>query len=334
MNARPAWGSALFARTRAIELQEYALAAVVVLLFVVGSILEPETFPTWDNVRNMLTQASVVGVLAIGMTFVIATAGIDLSVGSMLAAAGVFGGIMVEDGTSSLVFILAAIAFATFLGTVNGTAVAYGRVVPFIATLAMFSIARGIALLLNDKLPVGLLDLNGGSFGDPAAFSLLWFGSGRILGVPPSVYVFIAITILGWVVLNRTRYGRYVIAVGGNREAARIAGVPVRRTIFSVYVLSGFLAGIATVLLCARLGSASPVSGNLYELDAIGAVVIGGTSLAGGRATIVGTFLGVLTFALIFSLMTQLNLSTEVQQVTKGLIVLGAVLLQRPEART
>ena len=110
-----------------------------------------------------------------------------------------------------------------------------------------------------------------------------------------------------------------MIAVGGNREAARIAGVPVRRIIFSVYVLSGFLAGISTVLLCARLGSASPVSGNLYELDAIGAVVIGGTSLAGGRASIVGTFLGVLTFALIFSLMTQLNMSTEIQQVTKGL---------------
>ena len=204
---------------------------------------------------------------------------------------------------------------------------------PFIATLAMFSIARGVALLLNDKLPVSLLDLNGGEFGEPAMFSLLWFGNGRILGIPVSVYIFIAITVAGWILLNRTRYGRYVVAVGGNREAARIAGVPVRKIIFSVYVLAGLLAGIATVLLCARLGSASPVSGNLYELDAIGAVVIGGTSLAGGRATIVGTFLGVLTFALIFSLMTQLNLSTEVQQVTKGLIVLGAVLLQRPEAR-
>jgi ribose transport system permease protein len=332
--AEPSRGAALLARARTLELQEYALAGVVVLLFVVGAILKPETFPTWDNVRNMLTQASVVGVLAIGMTFVIATAGIDLSVGSMVAAAGVFGGIMVgTDGTSSLVFILATIGFAALLGGFNATAVAYGRVVPFIATLAMFSIARGIALLLNDKLPVGLLDLNGGSFGDPAPFSLLWFGSGRIFGVPPSVYVFLAITVAGWVVLNRTRYGRYVVAVGGNREAARIAGVPVRRTIFSVYVVSGLLAGVAAVLLCARLGSASPVSGNLYELDAIGAVVIGGTSLAGGRATIVGTFLGVLTFALIFSLMTQLNLSTEVQQVTKGLIVLGAVLLQRPEAR-
>lgn len=324
----------LLARARGLELQEYALALVVVALFVTGAILKPDTFPTWDNIRNMLTQASVVGVLAIGMTFVIATAGIDLSVGSVVAAAGLFGGILVKDGSGgTFLFILGAILFATALGSVNAIAVAYGRVVPFIATLAMFSIGRGVALLLNDKLPVGLLDLNGGAFGEPKAFSLLWFGSGRIAGIPVSVYVFLLVTIGGWILLNRTRYGRYVVAVGGNREAARIAGVPVRRIIFSVYVLSGLLAGIATVLLCARLGSASPVSGNLYELDAIGAVVIGGTSLAGGRATIVGTFLGVLTFALIFSLMTQLNLSTEVQQVTKGAIVLGAVLLQRPEAR-
>jgi ribose transport system permease protein len=320
-------------RLGAFRLQEYALVIVVIVLFVVGAILKPDSFPTWDNVRNMLTQASVVGVLAIGMTFVIATAGIDLSVGSVLAAAGMFGGILVDPDGSTLLFIAGTIAFATALGSVNAIAVAYGRVVPFIATLAMFSIARGVALLLNDKLPVSLLDLNGGSFGQPGTFSLLWFGTGRIFGIPVSVYVFLGIVIAGWVVLNRTRYGRYVVAVGGNREAARIAGVPVRRTILSVYVLSGLLAGVAAVLLCARLGSASPVSGNLYELDAIGAVVIGGTSLAGGRATIVGTFLGVLTFALIFSLMTQLDLSTEVQQVVKGAIVLGAVLLQRPEAR-
>ncbi len=320
-------------RLRGLELQEYALGVVVVLLFIVGAVLKPETFPTWDNVRNMLTQASVVGVIAIGMTFVIATAGIDLSVGSMVAAAGLFGGILIDPDGGTLLFIVGAIGFATLLGSVNATAIAYGRVVPFIATLAMFSIARGLALLFNDKLPVSLLDLNGGSFGDPAPFSLLWFGTGRLLEIPVSVYVFILITVGGWVLLNRTRYGRYVVAVGGNREAARIAGVPVRRVIFSVYVLSGLLAGVATVLLCARLGSASPVSGNLYELDAIGAVVIGGTSLAGGRATIVGTFLGVLTFALIFSLMTQLNLATEVQQVVKGGIVLGAVLLQRSESR-
>jgi ribose transport system permease protein len=329
----PATAEPKGSRLRGLEFQEYALGVVVVALFVAGAILKPDSFPTWDNIRNMLTQASVVGVLAIGMTFVIATSGIDLSVGSMVAAAGVFAGIMVDPEGSSLVFILGAVLFGLLLGSINAVSIAYGRVVPFIATLAMFSIARGLALLLNDKLPVSLLDLNGGSFGSPEPFSLLWFGTGRILSVPVSVYVFLAIAIGGWILLNRTRYGRYVVAVGGNREAARIAGVPVRKVIFSVYALSGLLAGIATVLLCARLGSASPVSGNLYELDAIGAVVIGGTSLAGGRATIVGTFLGVLTFALIFSLMTQLNLSTEVQQVIKGGIVLGAVLLQRPEAR-
>jgi ribose transport system permease protein len=324
---------ALRSRARGLPVQEYALGFVVIALFVAGAILKPETFPTWDNVRNILTQSSVIGVLAIGMTFVIATSGIDLSVGSMLAAAGLFGAVMVDPNGTTFTFIISVLGFALLLGAVNGVAIAYGRVVPFIATLAMFSIARGLALLLNDKLPVSLLDLNGGSFGDPRAFSLLWFGTGRIFGLPVSVYVFLLVTIVGWVVLNRTRYGRYVVAIGGNREAARIAGVPVRRIILSVYILSGLCVAIATVLLCARLGSASPVSGNLYELDAIGAVVIGGTSLAGGRATIVGTFLGVLTFGLIFSLMTQMNLSTEVQQVVKGAIVLGAVLLQRPEAR-
>jgi ribose transport system permease protein len=327
------YAGTLRSRLGALEFQEYALGLVVIGLFVTGAVLRPETFPTWDNVRNMLTQASIIGVLAVGMTFVIATSGIDLSVGSMVAAAGVFGGILVDPSGSTLLFVLGAIGFAVLLGTVNATAITYGRVVPFIATLAMFSIARGLALLLNDKLPVGLLDLNGGSFGDPAPFSLLWFGTGKVFGIPVSVWIFLAIVVGGWILLNRTRFGRYVVAVGGNREAARIAGVPVRKVIFSVYVLSGLMAGIATVLLCARLGSASPVSGNLYELDAIGAVVIGGTSLAGGRATMVGTFLGVLTFALIFSLMTQLDLSTEIQQVTKGAIVLGAVLIQRPEAR-
>src|ERR1700754_3052683 len=131
----------ILGRVRGLELQEYALALVVVALFVTGAILKPDTFPTWDNIRNMLTQASVVGVLAIGMTFVIATAGIDLSVGSMVAAAGVFAGTLVDPSGTSLVFILGALGFATFLGTVNATAIAFGRVVPFIATLAMFSIA-------------------------------------------------------------------------------------------------------------------------------------------------------------------------------------------------
>ena len=271
--------------------------------------------------------------LAIGMTFVIATAGIDLSVGSMVAAAGVFGGILIADGGSSLVFMSARSRSRCCSGRSTR---------PRWPTAAS---SRSSRRSRCSRSPGGWRSCSTTSCRSACSTSTAARSAtrarSRCCGSGPagspasrwSVFVFVAITIGGWVLLNRTRYGRYVVAVGGNREAARIAGVPVRKIVFSVYALSGLLAGIATVLLCARLGSASPVSGNLYELDAIGAVVIGGTSLAGGRATIVGTFLGVLTFALIFSLMTQLNLSTEVQQVTKGAIVLGAVLLQRPEAR-
>jgi ribose transport system permease protein len=266
---------------------------------------------------NVLRQGSIVGVLAVGMTFVIATAGIDLSVGSMVAAAGIAGGLVVDSG--SLAFIAAALAFGVALGAVNGASISYGKVVPFIATLAMLLIARGLALWMSDKTPISLFSLD----------SVRWFGTGEILTIPSSLVVFLVVAAIGWVLLNRTPYGRYVVAVGGNPEAARIAGVKVQRILFSVYVLSGLCAGIAAVLLCGRLASASPVSGNLYELDAIAAVVIGGTSLAGGRATIVGTVLGVITFALVFNLLTLMNLAVEIQQVTKGLIILAAVLLQR-----
>jgi ribose/xylose/arabinose/galactoside ABC-type transport system permease subunit len=301
------------------QLQEYTLALVVVLLLIAGTILEPDNFMTSDNMLNVLRQASVVGVIAIGMTFVIATRGIDLSVGSMTAACAVAGGQFVDSG--SLAFILGAIGMGILLGGVNAGAIAYGRVVPFIATLAMFTMARGLALWLSDKTPVSLFQLE----------TVRWFGNGEVVGIPSAVIVFLAVTALAWVLLNRTPYGRYVVAVGGNREAARIAGVKVRWIVFSVYVISGICVAIAAILVSGRLASASPIIGNLYELDAIAAVVIGGSALAGGRATIVGTFLGVVTFALIFNLLTLMDLAVEIQQITKGLIILAAVLIQRRE---
>jgi ribose transport system permease protein len=303
-----------------IQLQEYALVGVVLLLVVAGAVLESDDFLTSDNLLNVLRQASIVGVLAIGMTFVIATAGIDLSVGSMVAAAAIAGGQFVDSG--SFVFFLAALGMGILLGGVNAGAVAYGRVPPFMATLAMLLAARGIALWMSDKTPISIFNLDG----------IRWFGNGEVLGIPSSAVVFLVITAVGWVLLNRTRYGRYVVAVGGNREAARIAGVKVRPIIFSVYVLSGICVAIAAVMLTGRLASASPLVGNLYELDAIAAVVIGGTSLAGGRATIIGTFLGVITFALIFNLLTLMGLAVEIQQITKGAIILAAVLVQRRES--
>jgi len=307
-----------------IDYQEYALVGVVVLLLLVGWILEGESFMSKDNIFNVLRQGSVVGVLAIGMTFVIATAGIDLSVGSMVAATAIAGGWLMEhigilDSNPTLWFVLGSVAFGFLLGSINGLAVSYGKVVPFIATLAMLLIARGLALWISDNTPISLFELK----------SLRWFGTGEILTIPSSLIVFLAVAAIGWVLLNRTPYGRYVVAVGGNPEAARIAGVKANRILYSVYALSGICAGIAAVLLCGRLASASPVSGQLYELDAIAAVVIGGTSLAGGRATIVGTVLGVITFALVFNLLTLMNLAVEIQSITKGLIILAAVLLQR-----
>ena len=300
-----------------IELQEYTLVGVVVVLLIAGAILEPDVFPTKDNIFNVLRQSSVIGVLAIGMTFVIATAGIDLSVGSMVAAAAVAGGQFADSG--SVAFLLGAIGMGVLLGGVNAGLIAYGKVVPFIATLAMFAMARGLALYISDKTPITLFDLEG----------VRWFGNGEVVGIPSAVLVFLAVAVGGWMLLNRTSYGRHVVAVGGNREAARIAGVKVSRIIFSVYVISGLCAGFAAILVSGRLSSASPVIGNLYELDAIAAVVIGGTALAGGRATIVGTVLGVLTFALIFNLMTLMDLAVEIQLITKGLIIIAAVLLQR-----
>jgi ribose transport system permease protein len=302
---------------RRIHLQEAALPVVVALLLIAGTIADREAFLTRDNLLTVLTQASVTGVVAVGMTFVIATGGIDLSVGSMLAAASIAGGLAGEQ--QSLPFMLGAIGLGMLLGLVNGVAISYGRIVPFIATLAMFAGARGLALWMSDKTPISLLDLD----------VVRDLGRGKTLGLPNAAIVFVGVTIAGWVVLNRTRYGRHVVAVGGNREAARMAGIRTTQIVTSVYVLSGLCVGIAAVLLSGRLGSASPVSGNLLELDAIAAVVIGGTSLAGGRATITGTFLGVITFGLVFNLLNLLDMPTELQQLTKGVIILGAAALQR-----
>ena len=302
-----------------IELQEYVLVGVVILLFIAGTILEPDAFPTSDNILNVLRQSSVIGVLAIGMTFVIATAGIDLSVGSMVAAAAVVGGQFADSG--SLAFILGAHRHGRAAGRRQRRAdrLRQARAVHRHARdvrdgarpgpvdqrqdAGLDLRPRGRALVRHrrgHRHPVGRARLPGG---------------GR----------------RGWILLNRTSYGRHVVAVGGNREAARIAGIRVSRIIFSVYVISGFCVAIAAILVSGRLSSASPVIGTLYELDAIAAVVIGGTALSGGRATIVGTVLGVLTFALIFNLMTLMNLAVEIQQVSKGLIIVAAVLLQRKQ---
>jgi ribose transport system permease protein len=303
---------------RRVKVQEVALPLVVVVLVVAGTLLKGTMFFSTANLWNVLVQASVAGTVAVGMTFVIATGGIDLAVGSVLAAAAIIGGHYFHGGGSAW-FMTGTVLAAVGFGAINGVAVAWLRIVPFVATLAILAAARGIAQQISHQTPVALYDLE----------ALTRIGSLRLFGIPIPAIVFLVVVGLGWVLLNRTRYGRYVVAVGGNREAARIAGIQVRPILFSVYVLVGLCTGIASVLQTGQLASASPVVGLGLELDAIAAVVIGGTSLAGGRCTIVGTFFGVITFALIFNLLTLENVESQVQQILRGAIILGAVVVQR-----
>jgi len=303
---------------RGARAQDIALPLVVVALVIAGAILEGRVFFSTANLWNVLVQASVAGTIAVGMTFVIATGGIDLAVGSVMAAAAIIGGHYVASAGSAA-FMLATVVAAVVLGAINGIAVAWLRIVPFVATLAMLAAARGIAHLISHQTPVGLYQLD----------ALTRVGTQRVLGIPIPAIAFLVVVALGWLVLNRTRYGRHVIAVGGNREAARIAGIRVRPIVFSVYVVVGLCTGIASVLQTGQLASASPVVGLGLELDAIAAVVIGGTSLAGGRCTMIGTFFGVITFALVFNLLTLENVESQIQQILRGVIILGAVAVQR-----
>ena len=302
---------------RGMRVQDAALPVAILLLIAVGMFSKGSIFFSTANLWNLLVQASVSGTIAIGMTFVIATGGIDLGVGSVLAAAAIVGGRYFHGG--SLDFMAGTLLAALVFGAINGVAVAWLRIVPFVATLAMFASARGLAHQITHQTPIGLFDLQ----------NLTKIGSERVFGVPIPAIVFLVVVILGWVLLNRTTYGRYVVAVGGNREAARIAGIRVRLILFSVYVLAGLCTGIAAILQAGQLASASPIVGVGLELDAIAAVVIGGTSLAGGRSSIIGTFFGVITFALIFNLLILNNVESQIQLILRGVILLGAVAVQR-----
>jgi ribose transport system permease protein len=309
----PASRNAL-AGLRQVPIQELVLPVVIVGLLVAGVIIKPDVFPTSDNLLNVLTQASITGIIAIGMTFVIATGGIDLSVGSVLAAASIAGGLLADNGS-----------WMFMLGAINGLAITWGKVVPFVATLAMLTIARGLALWMSDKTPISLIDLD----------ILQRIGSGKVLGVPVPALVFLAVTIAGWVLLNRTTFGRHTIAVGGNRSAARIAGIRSSRVVFAVYALTGLCVGISAILLSGRLASASPVVGNLVELDAIAAVVIGGTSILGGRGTVLGTVLGALLVGTVSAAVTLLGWPSELTALFIGVFILVAVGvdLLRPRRR-
>ncbi len=300
------------------------LGLVVALLILcgVGVWTAGEQFASVDNALTILRLAAVIGVVSVGMTFVITGGGIDLSVGAIVALASVWSTTLATQTMAEdyhwLLMVLTALVVGTACGLVNGVLVAYGKVVPFIATLAMLASARGLAEIIAQRR-TQIVKVSG--FTD--------FFRADVIGIPVLVIIFVLVAVVGWVVLNRTTFGRRTFAVGGNPEAARLAGIDVRRHTVALYAIVGLCCGIAAVMLVARTSTGSSTHGTLYELDAIAAVVIGGTLLSGGRGTIVGTVLGVLIFTTLNNVFTQNNLSSSAQSVAKGLIIVAAVLLQQ-----
>jgi ribose transport system permease protein len=278
-----------------------------------------EAFLTPENLLNVLRQNSMLGIVALGMTFVILTGGIDLSVGSLLAVAGVIAANLADRGLA--VAVIAAIAATTVLGLINGAVIAKARIQPFIVTLGMMIAARGIALAVTNEQNVRIPA--------SAAADFSWLGQGMVGFLPVPILILIVAYAVGWLVLNYTRFGRHVFALGDNDEAARLMGLNIDRVTILVYTISGLLAGLAGVILASRLNTGSPVEGVGRELDAIAAVVVGGTLLTGGKGSLVSTLYGVLLLGVIFNLF---NLEGQIspwwQLVFRGAILLAVVILQ------
>jgi ribose transport system permease protein len=297
------------------------LIIALAILCIVGVITAGDRFADVDNVLTILRLAAVIGVVSVGMTFVIIGGGIDLSVGAILALASVWATTLATQALAEdfhwIVMVFTAIAVGAGAGLVNGIVIAYGKLVAFIATLAMLVSARGLAEIIANRRTQIVQDRD-----------FLAFFSGDVLGIPTLVIIWALVSVAGWVLLNRTTFGRRTFAVGGNAEAARLAGIRVQRHTVKLYVLSGVCCGIAAVMMMARTTTGSSTHGTLYELLAIAAVVIGGTLLIGGRGTIVGTVLGVLLLITLGNVFTLNNLTSSAQAVVQGVIIVAAVLLQ------
>jgi ribose transport system permease protein len=292
---------------------EYGLLIGFILLCALLTLVSP-VFLTPINLFNVALQASVVAILAFGQTFVILSAGIDLSVGSVLALTGAV--MAMQTGQNGvLVGILVGLLAGAVLGALNGLFVTRARVAPFIATLAMLAIARGLTYIYTQGSPIRV---------DQPAFNV--FGQGTVGAVPVPVVIMLAVFVVCLVVLTQTRFGRYVFAIGSNPEVTRLAGVPIDRYVVAVYAISGLLAALGGLILTGRLAAADPNAATGYELDVIAAVVIGGTSLFGGRGGVFGTLIGALIIAVVGNGMVLLNVNPFWTQAVKGAIILVAVL--------
>jgi inositol transport system permease protein len=297
-------------------ISRYGIYIIFLVIFLVLSIAN-QAFFTPSNLLNILKQASTVAVIAIGQTLCLITGGMDLSSGSIMALAGVTSAMFgLADKTNMPAAFLTAILVGMLCGFINGLIVSKGRVPAFIATLGMQQAARGMALLVTNATPV---------FGLSAAY--IFMGSGKILGIPMLVIIMVAVVIVTAFILNKTKFGRHVYAVGGNEQSAHVSGIRVQRVKLIVYTAAGALAGLGGIMLAGRIQSGTPTMGEGYELDAIAGAVIGGVSTSGGVGTIYGAVIGSLLMAMISNGLDLMNVSAYYQQIIKGIIIVLAVLL-------
>ena len=299
-------------------IEQKSLIALIFLIVVV-SFLNPNFF-TVDNILNILRQTSVNAIIAVGMTLVILTAGIDLSVGSVLALCGAFAASMIALEVPVLVAVPTALVAGAALGAISGIIIAKGKVQAFIATLVTMTLLRGVTMVYTEGRPIST------GFTDTAdAFA--WFGTGYALGIPVPVWLMVVVFTAAWYLLNHTRFGRYVYALGGNESATRLSGINVDRVKIGVYAICGMLAALAGIIVTSRLSSAQPTAGMGYELDAIAAVVLGGTSLMGGKGRIMGTLIGALIIGFLNNALNLLDVSSYYQMIAKAVVILLAVLV-------
>ncbi|EKF9660649.1 ribose ABC transporter permease [Vibrio cholerae] len=299
-------------------IEQKSLIALLFLVVVV-SFLNPNFF-TVDNLLNILRQTSVNAIIAVGMTLVILTAGIDLSVGSVLALCGAFAATLVAMEVPVLVAVPTALLAGAALGAISGIIIAKGKVQAFIATLVTMTLLRGVTMVYTDGRPIST------GFTDTAD-TFAWFGTGYALGIPVPVWLMVVVFAGAWYLLNHTRFGRYVYAVGGNESATRLSGINVDRVKIGVYAICGLLSALAGIIVTSRLSSAQPTAGMGYELDAIAAVVLGGTSLMGGKGRIMGTLIGALIIGFLNNALNLLDVSSYYQMIAKAVVILLAVLV-------
>ncbi|WP_028862399.1 ribose ABC transporter permease [Psychromonas aquimarina] len=299
-------------------IEQKSLIALIMLIVVVSFL--NEYFFTVDNILNILRQTSVIAILAAGMTLVILTAGIDLSVGSILALCGAFAASMISMEIPVLIAVPVSLLGGAALGSVAGVIIAKGKVQAFIATLVTMTLLRGVTMVYTDGRPIstGFTDV---------ADAFAWFGTGYLFGIPVPVWLMVGVFAGIWYLLNHTRFGRYIYALGGNESATLLSGINVDRIKIGVYSICGLLSALAGIIITSRLSSAQPTAGMGYELDAIAAVVLGGTSLAGGKGRIMGTLIGALIIGVLNNALNLLDVSSYYQMIVKAVVILLAVLV-------